>query len=66
MLIKSQVKELKEFFKEILIQRQRGYPMFFIRFEDLKSDPYPILKSLFKFLLDVDDISGTVLEKRIE
>jgi hypothetical protein len=39
MLIKSQVQELKEFFNEILIQRKKGYPMFFIRFEDLKSDP---------------------------
>ena len=39
--------------------------MFFIKFEELKSDPQPILKKLFKFLLDIEDIQGTVLERRI-
>ena len=41
-------------------------PTFVIRFEDLKADPIPVVKDLFKFLLDTPSIEGTVLEKRIE
>lgn len=40
-------------------------PSFVVRYEDLKSDPVPILKDLFKFMFDVQSIEGTVLEKRI-
>ena len=29
------------------------------------TDPEPVLFALFKFLLDVDSIEGTVIEKRI-
>ena len=36
------------------------------RYEDLRSDPVPVIKELFRFLFDVDSIEGTVLEKRIE
>lgn len=42
-------------------------PSFVCRYEDLvQKDPVPLLKNLFKFLLDVKSIEGTVVEKRIE
>ena len=40
-------------------------PAYVIRFEDLLTDPTPILKDLFRFLLEVPSIEGTVVEQRI-
>ena len=40
-------------------------PTYFVRFEDLKNDPIPIVMDVFRFLLDVPSIEGTVLEQRI-
>ena len=40
-------------------------PSFVVRYEDLRKDPVPIIKDTFRFLLDVESIEGTVLEKRI-
>ena len=37
-----------------------------IRYEDLKLNPKPVLKEMFCFLLDVQSIEGTVIEKRID
>ena len=41
-------------------------PTHFLRFEDLRIDPEPVLKALFTFLLDVESLDGTVLEARIK
>ena len=40
-------------------------PVYFIRFEDLKRHPEKVLKELMQFLLEVDSIEGTYIEKRI-
>ena len=40
-------------------------PSYFVRYEDLKLNPVPVVKDLFRFLLDAPSIEGTVLEKRI-
>ena len=40
-------------------------PTYFVRFEDLRTDPIPVMVEAFKFLLDVPSIEGTVIEKRI-
>jgi len=40
-------------------------PTFYLRYEDLVIDPEPALTDLFCFLLDVESISGTIVEKRI-
>ena len=40
-------------------------PTFFVRYEDLKLNPTPVLEHLFCFLLDVPSIQGTLVEKRI-
>ena len=41
-------------------------PTYILRYEDLVSDPEPVLFDLFKFLLDVESIEGTVIENRIK
>ena len=43
----------------------RVLPTYFMRYEDLKINPVPVLKELFCFLLDVTSIEGTVVEKRL-
>lgn len=40
-------------------------PIYFIRFEDLLSQPAVELDGLFKFLLDMDTLEGTNVERRI-
>ena len=40
-------------------------PTYWMRYEDLKINPRPVLEDLFCFLLDVSSIAGTVVEKRI-
>ena len=41
-------------------------PTYIIRYEDLLVNPQPVLIELFRFLLDVPSIEGTVVEKRIK
>jgi hypothetical protein len=41
-------------------------PTYYYRFEDLVTDPYPVLKELFEFLFGVENIEGTYLDKRIK
>ena len=40
--------------------------MYYIRYEDLVTDPEPVLTELFKYLLEVPSIEGTVVEQRIK
>lgn len=40
-------------------------PVFFIRFEDLTTNPVPSLKAFFEFLFDVENIEGTYIYDRI-
>lgn len=41
-------------------------PTYYFRFEDLTTDPYPVLKEMFEFLFGVENIDGTYLEHRIK
>ena len=41
-------------------------PVYFIRYEDLVLDPEPVLTELFRFLLSMESLEGTVIEKRIK
>ena len=41
-------------------------PTLFVRFEDLRVDPAPVLTDMFKFILDVDSLEGTLCERRIK
>tara|TARA_B110000285_G_C14626168_1_gene381336 strand:- start:154 stop:306 length:153 start_codon:yes stop_codon:yes gene_type:complete len=38
----------------------------FLKFEELKDEAKETLENTFKFMLGVSDLSGTVIEKRIE
>ena len=40
-------------------------PTYYVRYEDMCLNPEPVLRELFRFLLEVPSIEGTVVEKRI-
>ena len=48
------------------IMRKKQCPIFFTKFEELKSDPRGQLIDIFKFLFNMADLSGTVIERRID
>ena len=41
-------------------------PVYFIRFEDLVTNPKQVLSEIFAFFLDVPSIKGMIIEKRID
>jgi len=41
-------------------------PVYFIKFEELVKEPKKQLQDVFKFLLNLDNLEGTVIEQRIE
>ena len=41
-------------------------PVYFFRFEDILVNPEPELRNLFKFILGLDNLDGTVIDKRIK
>ena len=49
----------------ILGDAGKTIPIYFVRYEDLLVDPKPVLEGLLSFMFEVEDIKGTVLEKRI-
>ena len=56
-----------EWHKRILIEaREKKIPIYFLRYEDLTDDPLPNLIEAFKFILGVDSIEGTNVERRIK
>ena len=46
-------------------KNQQYAPIYFIRFEDILTNPVPVFKGLMSFLLDKEDITGTVVEKLV-
>lgn len=57
------------YFTEFLAENHTGImtasqkiPTYYVRFEDLRTDPIPVILDLFRFLLDVPSIEGTVIE----
>ena len=41
-------------------------PVYFFRFEDILANPEAELRELFKFILNIDSLEGTVIEQRIK
>ena len=41
-------------------------PLYIVRYEDLVSEPKQTLMGLMSFLLEVEDLSGTNVERRID
>ena len=48
-----------------VIELAREIPTFFMRYEDLKINPEPVLTDLFCFLLNVDSLEDTLCAQRI-
>ena len=50
----------------IKLAEETKKPIYFFRFEDILQDPKRELTNIFKFILGMDSIEGTVIERRIE
>ena len=46
--------------------KEKKTPIHFLKFEELRENPKRCLNDVFKFLLGQEDLSGTVIEKRID
>ena len=57
---------MKENHKDVKAEIASQIPTFYMRYEDLKVDPEPVLKDLFKFLLNVDSLEDTLCAKKIK
>ena len=64
-IVKTQTDLFKQFHEE-LVEQSKLTPTFFLNYEQLITDPESAIKKLFCFLLDVDSIQGTLVEKQIE
>ena len=51
--------------EDVYEELAQNIPTYFMRYEDLKLNPVPVLIELFCFLLDVPSIQGTAVEQRI-
>lgn len=49
----------------IRVAEEKKIPVHFMRFEDLTTDPIPVLKGLAEFMMDVDSVEGTYIEERV-
>ena len=52
--------------RNVLDEIAPNIPVYFLRYEDLKLKPEPVLIELFRFLLDADSLQGTLCERRIK
>ena len=50
----------------INIAENTNKPVYFFRFEDILANPEEELRELFKFILGIEEIDGTVIEQRIK
>ena len=48
-----------------MLEIAEAIPTYFIRFEDMITEPVPVLLECMKFILDVKSIEGTVVEQRV-
>ena len=56
---------LWEAFNKYWIEKSKEIPVLFFRFEDLIGKPQETMGKILSFLLKVDNIKGTIIEKRI-
>ena len=57
---------MRENHSKVLSDAAAKIPTFFMRYEDLKLKPEPVLTDLFCFMLDVESLEGTLCERRIK
>lgn len=64
--VKHDVKMLQKYYDEMFkLYRERNVPVYFVKYEEMLAEPKATLRSIFKFLLNVNTINGTIIEKRI-
>ena len=64
--IDDNIKAYDEFHKYwVKGAEERRVPVFFFRFEDMQSNPYPLFKSMFEFIFGLENIEGTFIDHRI-
>jgi hypothetical protein len=64
--IDDKVQFKRDFFKYVFEKISTEIPVHYLRFEDLVRDPKEALTGLFKFMLGVESLEGTVAEQRID
>ena len=66
--VKTQAKTHARYFETLIrhCTKEGKNPIYFCRYEDLVKDKQTELTGIMKFLLDVDDLTGTNCERRIE
>ena len=67
--MKGETLRFKAFFEQIKrdCSNENGVnPLYIVRYEDLVMSPKETVMGLFAFLLDVDDLTGTNAERRID
>lgn len=60
--IETQCRSMKLFFERNHKNAAQTIPTYFVRYEDLLTDPVRVLTELFQFLFDMPSLAGTVLE----
>ena len=66
--LQREAPKMKRFF-DVLIRDctiEDKNPLYIVRYEDLVSEPKQTLMGLMSFLLEVEDLSGTNVERRID
>ena len=59
--VRHMTQGLKLNHEEVVSTIAAQIPAYYLRYEDLKIDPKPVLEELFCFLLDVASIEGTIV-----
>ena len=58
---------MNSFFDHVYTEfKAKKVPIYFLKFEELRSKPRETLRNVFKFILNTESIEGTVIEKRID
>ena len=59
---------MQKFF-EVLLRHcieEEKQPLYIVRYEDLVTSPKKTLMGLMSYLLEVEDLAGTMVEKRVD
>ena len=64
--VRNMIQNCKNNHENVLNEIASNIPTYFMRYEDLKMNPEPVLDGLFRFLLDVQSLEGTVVQSRIQ
>ena len=66
--VTDQAKAHARYFETMLrhCNQEGRNPIYIVRYEDLVSNPRPELEGIMKYLLDLDDISGTNAQRRVD